>query len=175
MKDITELTPEQNKPIKRSRKKIYWLSSLIVVLLIVGAGSVAFTQKVKEFKDKGPMFFLMDKLTKDLNLTTQQQADVDKLKAEIKTKMESRKQNKQQGLSDYQNAFKQDNLDKQTLKDIDAKHETDRQEMKDFIMDEVVKFHDILTPEQRSKLVDKMQEMKDKHDKWGHDKKQETQ
>ena len=130
---------------------------------------------MREFRDKGPWMFMMDKITKELNLTTQQQTEVDKIKAEIKAKMESNKQNRGQGMTDFQNAFKQDNLDVQTLKDIEAKRETSRQEMKDFIMGEIVKFHDILTPEQRAKLVDKMNEMKDKHMKWGKDKKQETQ
>lgn len=175
MEEINKISQEQGKPGKRSRKRIFLISSLITVILIAGVAGVAFTQKVREFRDKGPWIFMMDKLTKDLNLTTEQMADVDKLKAEIKAKMESNKQDKHQVMSDFQNAFKQDNLDVQTLKDIEAKRESSRQEMKDFIMGEIVKFHDILTPEQRAKLVDKMNEMKDKHMKSGKDKKQDTQ
>jgi Spy/CpxP family protein refolding chaperone len=175
MSEINESTQELQKPVRRSRKKLYLTSSLIIIILLIGLAGVTYTQKVKQFRDKGPMFFMMDKVTKDLNLTTQQKADVDKIKSEIKAKRESMKQNKGQGLSDFQNAFKQDNLDVQTLKDIDAKRESNRQEMKEFIMGEIVKFHDILTPEQRTKLVDKMNEMKEKHEKSGHDKKQESQ
>lgn len=38
--------------------------------------------------------------------------------------------------------------------------------MKDFMMDKMIEFHDLLTPEQRIKAVDAMKEMKGKfHDR----------
>jgi len=160
----------------RDSKKKYYLWGFIIFFLIAGITGVNFAQKMKNMRDGGPLFFMMNKVTKDLNLTDQQKADIDKIKQEIKAKRESMKKDRGSKMDDFANAFKQDKLDKETLKSLEQKHEADRQEMKDFMMEEMVKFHDILTPEQRNKVVDKMKEMrekmKDRHKK-RHDKKYE--
>jgi Spy/CpxP family protein refolding chaperone len=170
MEDTENSVQEPKKPAGKSFKKKILISTLIIVFIIAGAAGVAYTQKVRQLRDKGPMFFLMDRMTKDLNLTEQQKTDVNKIKDEIKAKMESMKKNRTDVMSDFQNAFKQDNLDKKTLEDIEAKREANRTEMKGFFMDELIKFHDILTPDQRAKLVDKMNQMKEQHGKWKHNK-----
>jgi DNA integrity scanning protein DisA with diadenylate cyclase activity len=76
--------------------------------------------------------------------------------------MDSKKKDKPDEMSDFANAFKQDKLDKQTLESISKNQEADREEMKSFFMDELIKFHDVLTTEQRLKVVEKMKEFKDK-------------
>ncbi len=165
MEEITKNTsgtmPESSKPRKSSKKK-FFLWGFVVFFLIAGVTGIGIAQKVKQMRDGGPLMYMMNKITKDLNLTAQQKADVDKLKDEIKAKRESMKKDRSGGMDDFANAFKQDKLDKETLKSIEQKHEADRQEMKDFMMDELVKFHDILTPDQRNQVVEKMKEMKDK-------------
>jgi Spy/CpxP family protein refolding chaperone len=40
-----------------------------------------------------------------------------------------------------------------------------RQEMKEFMMDEMIKFHAILTPEQRNKAADKMKNFHERRNK----------
>jgi len=146
---------------KRSRKKLL-LWGFIVFFVIAGAAGVTYAQKMKQFRDKGPMFFMMEQVVKDLNLTDQQKTDVDKIREEIKAKMESNKKDHESGMTDFENAFKQDKLDKETLKSIMQKREAKREEMKDFMLDELIKFHAILTPEQRTKAVEKVKEMREK-------------
>ena len=82
------------------------------------------------------------------------------------------KKDNSSGMSDFGDAFKQDKLDKETLKSIEQKHEANREEMKDFMMDKFIKFHDVLTSNQRAQVVQKIQDMKDKHKKDHKDKPQ---
>jgi Spy/CpxP family protein refolding chaperone len=160
----------------RGSKKKYYIWGFIVFFLIAGITGVNFAQKMKKMHDGGPLLFMMNKITKDLNLTDQQKADIDKIREEIKAKMQARKKDRGTRMDDFANAFKQDKLDKETLKAIEQKHEADRQEMKDFMMDELIKFHDVLTPDQRNQVVEKMKEMREKMKdrfKKRHDKKYE--
>jgi Spy/CpxP family protein refolding chaperone len=96
---------------------------------------------------------------------------VDKIREEIKAKREEMKKNRESDKTDFENAFKQDKLDKETLKSIMKKRDAKNEEMRDFMLDELIKFHGILTPEQRTKAIEKMREMKqkmrDKHEKKG--------
>jgi protein CpxP len=158
--------PENNLKTKRkvSHKK-FLLWGLVITFLVAGTAGISFAQKVKQLRDKGPMFFMMKKFTDDLNLTDQQKTEVDKIREEVKAKMKDKKTTRESSKTDFENAFKQDKLDKETLKIIMQKRDAQREEMKDFMLDELIKFHDILTPEQRTKAVEKMQSMKDKKKK----------
>ena len=159
----------ENKPKRKVTKKKLLLWGFIVFFVVAGTAGITFAQKVKQFKDKGPMFFMMEKITQDLNLTDQQKTEVDKIREEIKAKMEEKKKDHESKMMEFENAFKQDKLDKETLKALMKKHDTEREEMRDFMLDELVKFHAVLTPEQRTKAVEKMHEMKEKmKDKFDH-------
>ena len=167
------IQPESAAPVnkKRSAKKVI----LIVVLVIFGLAAVAgvgFAKKMKGLHDgHGKLGFMMEMLTKDLDLSAQQKTDVDKIKDEIKTKMEANKDKRKGQAEDFENLLRQSSLDKKQVLDMQAKHETDREDMKNFMAEEMVKFHDILTQEQRTKAADKMKEFREKrmNDKGKHD------
>lgn len=148
---------------KTSGKKYFFLGALTATLLIVGIAAFGFVTHWNHFGGHGPWGMMLEKVTKDLNLNDQQKSQLESIKAEIKAKMESNRQNKGKGMDDFSKAFLQDNLDKQTLMDLDAKHETDRKAMREFYFDEVVKFHDLLTSSQRQQVVDKVKELKSQH------------
>jgi Spy/CpxP family protein refolding chaperone len=143
-------------------KKFWIISSLAAVILITGIAGIGFAQKFKRFHDDGPLGHGLMKIAKELDLNEQQKAEVEKIKNEIKTKMESRKQNREDRFDEFANLFNSDRLDKAALNSLYQKHESDRQEMREFFMDELIKFHSILTPAQRTKAVEKMKEKKDK-------------
>jgi len=165
---MNELT-NQNLPVKKSVKwslgKKVLLTLFTAVFIVVGAAGFSFANKMMHPRG-GQLMMMLDKISNDLNLSADQKTQVQAIKDEIKQKMQSRKKDHQNGMSDFEEAFKQDKLDKETLKSIEQKHESDRQEMKEFMMDELVKFHDILTPDQRSQVVQKMEDMKKNHDGW---------
>lgn len=160
------LNPENNNNKKRFSKRRIILSILIVVVIIAGAAGISFAQKMKQMRDNGPLFFMMERISKELNLDDKQKADLNKIHDEIKAKMESKKQDREKDMTDFENLFKQNTISKDDLKTLVTKHDQDREEMRDFYMDEFVKFHDLLTPEQRQKAIDKMHEMKEKRSKF---------
>ncbi len=160
--NLNETVKKTSKKWSLSRK--VFLVLFTVVFVVVGAAGISFANKMKKPHGGGHLMMMLEKISNDLNLTTDQKSQVQSLKDEIKAKMESRKKDKQSGMEDFGNAFKQDKLDKETLKTIEQKREADRQEMKDFFMDELIKFHDILTPDQRAQVVQKMQDMRKNHE-----------
>jgi protein CpxP len=167
-------TSENPEYIKRggnkSKKKIL-LISLLAVILIVSVAGIGFANKFRHFREDGPLVFMMEKVTEGLNLSDQQKKDVQQIKDEVKAKMESKKSNRESGMSDFENAFRQDNLDKATLNSIAEKRQADREEMKSFMEDELIKFHSILTPDQRNKVADKVKDMRENHRFWDKDDK----
>jgi Spy/CpxP family protein refolding chaperone len=113
---------------------------------------------------------MIEKVIKDLDLNDGQKKEMDIIHEEIKAKMESNKQNRDNDFNEFANLFKQDKLDKAQLTALADKHEGNREEMKSFFMDELIKVHDVLTADQRSKAVDKMKEMKEKFHNKNRDK-----
>ncbi|HJY64029.1 MAG TPA: Spy/CpxP family protein refolding chaperone [Ignavibacteria bacterium] len=145
---------------------IYFISS-IAIISIVSAG---FAFKVKEFRDHGPFGFIMNKIVKELDLNTEQKAAIDKIQEEVKAKMDENKKERENHMSEFGNLFKQDKLDKDQLMTLSKNHDTKREEMKSFFMDELIKVHSILTPDQRTKAVEKMREFKEKRKEWKKDR-----
>ena len=145
----------------QKRNKII-ISLLISFIILAGFGGYVYSQKVKHIKEGGPLMMILDKLTGELNLSDTQKEKVGVIKDEIKIKMESKKPDHKNEFEEFATAFKQDKLDKETMKEIIKKKDEQREEMKDFMMDELIKFHTLLTPEQRLKVVEKMNDFKDK-------------
>lgn len=167
------LNQETNQKERRcksffSNHRKFMLSALIVLFVITGLAGFGFMMKVKGVKDRmredGPLMFLLDKVAKDLNLTDQQKTDVEKIREEIKQKIESKRTKHEDSFDEFENLFKSDNLNKDALKQLAQKHETDREEMKEFFLEELVKFHSLLTPEQRNSVTEKMRDFRMKKD-----------
>ncbi len=162
-----------NEQIKTPKSKtvfnkfllIYFISSIAIISVI----SAGFAFKVKEFRDHGPFGFIMSKIVKELDLNTEQKAAIDKIQEEVKAKMEENKKERENHMSEFGNLFKQDKLDKDQLMTLSKQHDAKREEMKSFFMDELIKVHAILTPDQRTKAVEKMKELKEKHKNWDKD------
>jgi Spy/CpxP family protein refolding chaperone len=156
------------KEIKKSGKLKFIIPLIVFALLFTAICGIVMAKK--KFHD-GPEGFLFGRIVEKLNLTDNQKAQVEKIRDEIRAKMESRKDTRGNMMEEFANEFKKDNLDRSKLIELDQKREQNKQEMKDFMMDKLVEFHNLLTPEQRNKAVELMQDMKNKfHDKSRHDK-----
>jgi len=160
----------QKKTTKRSRKKIV-IISVLFVFVVTGIAGVAFTKNMADkYREGGPWGFMLDRITKDLNLTDQQQAEVNKIKDEIKARKEANKQKRMEGAKEFEQMFRSDTFDKQKALELAKQREADREEMRNFIIDEMAKFHAILTPEQRNKVSDKLKEKREKGHRFFKDK-----
>lgn len=167
----TENSSHENKTPETNSKKTYFksskikiISSVVAVFILISAiGGVVWAKK--KFRD-GPHGFLMGRIVEKLNLNDNQKAQVEKIKDQIKERMEAKKGNRENIMDEFANEFKKDNLDKSKLSELDQKRTQNEQEMKDFMMDKLIEFHNILTPEQRLKAAETMLEMKNKfHDR----------
>lgn len=170
----SESPSAENKTKKTGRKRKIIISSVIVLFLITGIAGLGFAKGFYDnHRGHGPMGFLMEMVVKDLDLNEQQKAEVEKIKSEIKVKMDAKKEDRKSDMDDMEKMFRSDNFDKQKALDMVKKHEQDREEMKSFMIDEMAKFHGILSSDQRNKAADKMKEFREKRcnmrDKWNKD------
>jgi len=159
-----KLSPPAREEIKRPKTgfnkflKVYFIISVVVIAVL----SVGFTMKLHDFKEHGPFGIIMEKIVKELDLSDTQKKEIDKIRDEVKAKMDEKKSNREKDMEGFGNMFKQDKMDKEKMMEMVKQHEAEREEMKSFFMDELIKVHDILTPEQRTKAVEKMKELKEK-------------
>src|SRR5438876_326886 len=117
--------PEVQQPKKKKSRKVLF-SVLIIAFVIVGIVGVGFAKKVKNFHDHGPLGFMIEKMTEGIDLDANQKSQVDAIKEEIKTKMESKKDSHKKGMEEFEGLFRQSTLTKQQLVDLQAKREADR-------------------------------------------------
>ncbi|MEO6696027.1 MAG: Spy/CpxP family protein refolding chaperone [Ignavibacteria bacterium] len=157
-----EIIKEDSMPPKKknffhsTRSKII-LSLVIVIITIVAVKGIAVAKHFQRFID-GPHAFIIEKISKDLDLNSEQKARVESISEQIKAKMESKKLTHENMLGEFSNEFKKDNIDRNKLNELADKEDLDKQEMKNFIMDKIIEFHSILTPDQRSKAVESMKD-----------------
>jgi periplasmic protein CpxP/Spy len=160
-----ENTPGNNQPSvkkNKSRKK-YIIGTLLVFFIIIGVIGVTIAKnKADKFREHGPMGFLSERIVKELNLNDQQKKEVEKIRDEIKTRMQEKKKSRQDTRGEMEQMFRGDTFDKQKALELAGKRDADREEMKIFFIDQAAKFHAILTPDQRNKAADKMKEMREK-------------
>ncbi|MBK8550347.1 MAG: Spy/CpxP family protein refolding chaperone [Ignavibacteria bacterium] len=147
----------------RSRKLKFIIPVVVIAFILTSVFGLVYAKK--KFHD-GPHGFLMGMMVEKLDLTADQKAQVERIRDQIKERMESKKDSRENLMDEFANEFRKGNLDKNKLRELDQKREQNMQENKDFMMDKIIEFHSILTPEQRTKAVDAMKEMKRKfHDR----------
>jgi len=152
---------EKIKSMIKTKKAKIILSVCIIFFAFLTVSGIAVGRHFHKFHD-GPGAFLIDRISEKLDLTSSQKTQVEKIKTEIKEKFESRKSDRGNMFEDFANEFRKDNLDKNALKELQSKKEQNKKEMEDFMMDKIIEFHNILTPEQRNKAMDAMKEMGNK-------------
>jgi periplasmic protein CpxP/Spy len=162
--------PNSAGSTKKSRKKAV-IIAFLVVLLVGGIASLGFAKNsFDKFRGHGPFGFMSERIIKELNLNEQQKTEVNKIRDEVKAKRDANRQKRQEMAQEMENMFRGETFDKQKALDFAKQREANREEMRSFMVDEMAKFHSILTPEQRNKAADLMKEKREKRgknkDKW---------
>ena len=162
--------PQGSKNCKGRGKRKFLIGVLLIFFIVAGVVGISVAKnKADKFREHGPFGFIMEKIVKDLDLNDQQKKEVEKIRDEVKAKMEEKKKDRSNDMEQMEQMFRADNFDKQKALDIAKQHDADREEMRSFFIDEMAKFHSILTPEQRNKAADKMKEFREKRGKFFHD------
>ena len=115
----------------------------------------------------GMIFRLASEFRAELNLTAEQNQKLDALLNEVKAKFEGQRSKMRPPQGEMGDAFVADDFNaKQLHADRQAKREAFRAEMETYMTAKIQELHDLLTKEQRQKLMDlvedKVQEFKDR-------------
>lgn len=159
-----EQVPAKKKSVLSSTGSKIVLSVVIFLFTVLAVKGIAFARHIHKFAD-GPGAFLIDRISETLDLSSDQKAKVEKIKDQIKEKMESKKSERENKFDEFADEFKKDNIDRNKLLELGQKKEQEMKEMKEFMLDKIIEFHSILTPQQRNKAVEEMKNMKEKFGK----------
>ena len=106
----------------------------------------------------------IDYLTESLDLDEGQLAQLEGYRTEIMEKAKQMRPGKKQLFEEVVLQIKNETIDRQKLKDAVAQHRVQMVEMIDLVINRSAEFHSTLTPEQKEKLVAKLE----KFEKWHH-------
>jgi protein CpxP len=103
--------------------------------------------------------FIVKRLTRTLDLTKEQVERLNTIKDEILARSRNFKSDRKALFNQAIALVKSDKLDKNALNNWISRREQIRNELKPFIVDKIIEFHDMLTPEQKNKLAEKMEKL----------------
>lgn len=111
-------------------------------------------------EDKAEM--IVKKITSELELNEQQQVKLNEIKDEFLAKKNERQKDHKHMFDTILSEIKSEKIDQEKLKTLADSRLKTMKEMTPFVVSKLAEFHSILTPEQRVKLADKMQEFHNK-------------
>ena len=107
--------------------------------------------------------FAVDYVTDVLDLTDEQQAHLNQIKEEMMEKREQMHASKAKHYDEIINQLGSEEIDQERVKIIIAEHRAQMDEMIDLAVARIAEFHRTLTPEQKAKLVKKIESFKKYH------------
>ena len=105
---------------------------------------------------------IVKKISSELDLDDQQKQKLDKIKDEMLAKRNEFKETRETVFNQILVQVESNKVDQEALKDMLESNEAKMKDMHSFLIEKFAEFHGILTPEQRTKLADKMKDMHDK-------------
>lgn len=135
------------------------LYSLLMVSLIIGVGFFS------GCRDHGQgAEFAVDYITEVLDLTEAQQEHLNQIKDEFMEKREQMRASRAKQHDEIISILGSEEIDRDRVRAIIAEHRTQMDEMIDLAVVRFAEFHRTLTPEQKAKLVKKVESFS----KWHH-------
>jgi Spy/CpxP family protein refolding chaperone len=107
---------------------------------------------------------MMDYLTETLDLNEEQQAKANAIRDEILAKAKAMHSDKEQVHDEIKAQLSSEEIDTARVKELVAERRARMDDMIDLVVDRIADFHRTLSPEQRDKLIEKLE----KFEKWHH-------
>ena len=85
-----EQVPVKKRSVLRTTRSRVILTVVIILFAVLAVKGIAFARHIHKFAD-GPGAFIIDRISETLDLSSDQKAKVEKIKDQIKEKMESKK------------------------------------------------------------------------------------
>ena len=133
------------------------LKSLVVLLLI--AGMAAFIG-CRRHSHAHKAEFMVDYISETLDLNEIQKEQLDQVKDEVMVKAKQIHADKELMREELMAQLKSEAIDKEVVKEMVAKHRARMDEIINLLVDRLAEFHRTLTPEQKDKLVAKLETFK---------------
>jgi len=140
------------------KKRLYL--SLIAFLLIGVAGFAGCRRHSPHQRAE----FMVDYVAETLDLNESQRAHLDQIKAELMEKGIQMRADKSVMYAELVAQLRSEEIDQDRLKAMVTDHKTKMEELIDLGIVRLAEFHKTLTPEQREKLVAKLESFKKWHD-----------
>jgi len=100
--------------------------------------------------------FIVDRITHSLDLDKGQAEKLNKIKDEILARTKIYRDDREATRKELLDMAKSEKLDRVTVDNFISKREARMKEFKPFLIDKIVEFHNILTPEQRNRIAEKI-------------------
>ena len=140
-------------------------ASYILLIAVLFAGLLTFTGCRHHRHPKGAEF-MMDYMSEALDLNDVQMEALERIKEEILEKAEQMRADKKTTHQEIMILVGSEVMDKEKLKTVIANHRVQMDELVNLAVDRFVEFHQMLTPDQKAKLVSKLE----KFEKWHHNR-----
>ena len=101
--------------------------------------------------------WVVNKISSELDLNDTQKAKLNSLKDEVLKKKDEFKGDHEAMLAEIRTQLLSDKLDQAKINQLFVSRQAKHDEMRQFLIAKVAEFHAVLTPEQRTKLVNKLE------------------
>ena len=136
--------------------------TIIPLIAVMGLGAALFVGCNHRGHGRGAAFML-DYMSEALDLNEDQQAMASSYKDEIMAKVKSMHSEKKQMHDEIKTQLAGESIDKLRVKALVAKHRVGMDEVIDLVVERVADFHATLSPEQRTKLITKLEKFEKRH------------
>jgi len=104
--------------------------------------------------------FIAKRISKELKLNDAQKAVLEKIKLEVIAKWQQNEIERNKLFASVTELIKSENPDRAKIDELQKKHRLLRSNTEDFMLEKILEFHKILTPEQRAKAAEKFDTMR---------------
>ena len=108
--------------------------------------------------------FALDYISETLDLTDAQKVKLAEIQKEVKAKVEGLHKEKQAMHATLKEQIAADQMDEKIIKSIVAQHREKMTQVIDLVVDRLLTFHKELTPDQKTKLIKKIEKFESWHD-----------
>jgi len=136
--------------------------TIIAIIAVLGLGSTAFVGCQHRGGHRG-LDFMVDYMTEALDLTADQEAMANAFKDEILAKAKEMHADKKQMHDEIKTQLSSEVIDTDRVKALMIEHRTGMETVMDLAVDRIAEFHATLSPEQRTKLLNKLEKFEKRH------------
>jgi Spy/CpxP family protein refolding chaperone len=136
----------------------------IALICVFISGALIFTG-CRSHSHHGKAEFMVDYIAEALDLTEEQRDQLDDIKEEFIAKAQEMHAQKEAMHAKFMEELRKPEIDQEKVKDLIDQKRAQMDEIIDLAMAHLVEFHETLSPEQREKLVAKLEWFHKKHNR----------